>query len=371
MSASQIAALVRDELARLHAYEVPRPPDVRAKLDANESPWPLPPDVAAALGRELAQVPLHRYPAADAAELRAIIAAELAVPPATLCFGNGSDELIAMLIAAFSRPPAGRERAAVLFPSPTFVYYKLATAIAGLDPVEVPLDAEMRLDEPAVAAALAASRPNLAFFARPNNPTGGLWPAAAVLRTAREHPGTLVIDDEAYIDYGGDSLVDACRELPNLVIMRTLSKIGMAALRLGYVHAHPDVIRELEKVRPPYNVGALNQRAAAWLLANHRDLLRDHCARVAAERTRVVAALAALPGIHAFETRSNLILFRVGTAGDGQATRVWRALADRGVLLRTFDAPGAGALAGCLRASIGTPEENDLFLAVLTEVLAP
>ncbi len=367
MSSILLAALVRDELARMHAYEVPRPPDVRAKLDANESPWPLPPEVAAALGRELASVALHRYPAADAGELRAVVAADLGVDPATLCFGNGSDELIAMMVAAFSRPRSGRQRAAVLFPSPSFVYYRMATAIAGLDAVEVPLDAEMRLDEPAVAAALAATRPNLAFFARPNNPTGGLWPAAAVLRTAREYPDTLVIDDEAYLEYGGDSLVDSCRELPNLVIMRTLSKIGMAALRIGYVHAHPDVIRELEKVRPPYNLGSLNQRAAAWLLSSQRDLLREHAARVAAERDRVFAALSKLPGLHPFDSRANLILFRVGTAGDGRATAVWRALAARGVLVRTFDAPGP--LSGCLRVSIGTPEENDLFLAVLAEVL--
>jgi len=367
MSRGALAALVRDELARLHAYEVPRPPGVRAKLDANESPWPLPTEIAEALGRELAAVPLHRYPAADAAELRAVVAAELGVAPASLCFGNGSDELIAMLVAAFSRPRPGRARAAVLYPAPTFVYYRIAALVAGLDPVEVPLDAEMRLDEAALAEALAASRPNLVFFARPNNPTGGLWPAAAVLRTARDYPDTIVVDDEAYLDYGGDSLLAAAAELPNLVIMRTLSKVGMAALRVGYLHAAGDVLRELDKVRPPYNVGALNQRAAAWLLANHGDLLRARCGEVAAECDRVAAALAAMPGVHAFDSRANLILFRVGTAGDGRATRVWRALADRGVLVRTFDAPGP--LSGCLRVSVGTPEENDLFLAVLAEVL--
>ncbi len=366
-----LASLVRPELRALAAYEVPRPPYIRAKLDANESPFSLPGDVAEALGIELSHVPLHRYPAADCARLRASLARRHDIPPETLVFGNGSDELIAMLLALFSAPRPGRERATTIYPGPTFSVYRLASLWAGVDPVEVPLGPEFTLDEAAFEREMIRVRPNLAFFARPNNPTGTLWPREAVIRTAEDHPDTIVVHDEAYADYGGDSLIDEVARLPNLVVMRTLSKIGMAALRVGYLHARPALIHELEKLRPPYNIGALNQCAAVWLLEHHDELLRERCLEIAAARDRMRAALAQMDGVHPFESRANLILLRIGDAppapGDRRATAVWQALAARGVLVRNLDSDGP--LAGCLRVTIGTDEENGLFLETLAEVL--
>ncbi len=358
-----IAPLVTRGIRAMAAYHVPRPEGVRAKLDANESPHPLPPDAAEALGRELATVALHRYPEADPVELRAHLAAELGVAPGALSFGNGSDELLALLCAAFGEPRPGKTRATVLYPDPSFVVYRIAALGHGLDPIEVPLDDDMQLDFELVDDAMTGAAPNLAFFALPNNPTGTLWTPERVADLAAKHPGTIVVADEAYIDYGGRTLLGRLPELPNLVVLRTLSKVGMAGLRIGFLVAADAIVREVEKVRPPYNLGALNQRAALWMLRTQGEWLRARAADVVRERARLAAALADVPGVRVFPSEANLILFRVGKAGDGRAGAAWKAMAARGVLVRNFDRPGP--LSGCLRVTPGTPEENDLFLAEL------
>lgn len=362
-----VRALVTEGLRGMAAYHVPRPAAVRAKLDANELPYGLPPEVAAALGAELATVALERYPWSDAGELRPVIARRLGVDPAALVFGNGSDELITMLCAAFGAPRSGRAQAAVLYPVPTFVVYRIGALSHGLRPVEVPLRGDFTLDEDALEQAMADAAPNVAFFALPNNPTGTLWPPERVLALARRHPSTVVVADEAYLDYGGRTLLGHVGAMPNLVVMRTLSKIGLAGLRVGYLVAHPAVVAELEKVRPPYNLGALAQRAAAWLLERHGDAIAAHCRAVVAERERLGARLRAVSGLTVFPSEANLLLVRVGVPGDGAATRAWQALMARGVLVRCFDRPGP--LAGCLRITVGTPAENDLLLAELAAAL--
>ena len=360
--------LVTRGIRGLTAYHVPRPEGVRAKLDANELPDPLPPAAARALADELAQVPLHRYPYADPGELRALIAAELGVAPGSLVFGNGSDELIALLCATFAEPRPGRTRASILYPDPTFVVYRLAALGHGLDPIEVPLDDEMQLDFDLVEDAMEGARPNVAFFALPNNPTGTLWDPERVARLAVRFPDTIIVSDEAYIAYGGRTLLPRLAELPNLVVMRTLSKIGMASLRVGFLTAAPAIVSQLEKIRMPYNLGALNQRAAVWLLRHQRAWLDERCQALLAERARLATALAALPEVKVFPSEANLLLCRIGRAGDGRATRVTRALAERGILIRNFDRPGP--LAGCVRITPGTPAENDLLLSELPAVLA-
>ena len=247
---------------------------------------------------------------------------------------------------------------------PTFVVFRIATLAHNLEPVEVPLLEDFTLDEAAVEKAFLEKRPNLAFFALPNNPTGTLWSPEFVLSLARRYPDTIVIADEAYIEYGGHTLLPYVGVPANLVVMRTLSKIGMAGLRVGFLTADEVIVRELEKVRPPYNVGALPQRAAAWLLEHHGDALRGHAREVIAERRRVAKALAAMDGVRVFDSEANLLMVRFGKAGDGEATRVWSELIDRGVLVRNFDSPGLTE--GCLRITIGTEEENDLLLTSLS-----
>jgi len=238
----RIAGLVTAGLRDMLAYHVPRPEGIRAKLDANESPFPLPPEVLAGLTAELVRVSLERYPAADGGELRGVIARDLGVDPATLVFGNGSDEIITMLCAAFGEPKPGREQAGVLYPVPSFVVYRIAALSHRMTPIEVPLRDDFTLDESTVELAMLADAPNLAFFALPNNPTGTLWPPELVLALARRFPDTIVVSDEAYIEYGGRTLLGHVGMPPNLVVMRTLSKIGMAGLRCGFLVGHPQIV---------------------------------------------------------------------------------------------------------------------------------
>lgn len=359
------AGLVRPELAALEPYKLGagHADDPGIKLDANELAYPLPREIADDLSRFLSVVDLNRYPDADCGELRRLIASELAVAPESLVFGNGSDELIFLLCATFARPRPGQARARVLYPTPTFSVFRTATLGAGMEPVEVAMDDEFAFPGDAIERSLAGERPNIAFFARPNNPTGALWPSAAIAELARRHPDVLIVSDEAYVDYGGDSMVALAAELPNLIILRTLSKIGLAALRIGYLHARPGVAGELEKVRAPYNIGTLNQCAAVFVLQSHWDLLRERCAEVVRERERVAAAMRQLPGVHVHDSRANLLLFRVG-----DAAAVWQRLRAAGVLVRRFSS-GPPALTRCLRVTIGTPGENERFLDALAKAL--
>ncbi|HKA87211.1 MAG TPA: histidinol-phosphate transaminase [Haliangiales bacterium] len=350
--------MIPDSIRGLTAYAIPHPAGVRIKLDANESPHPLPPDVAAALGAHLAEVPLHRYPDPRAEALVKVVARDVGVPSDQIVLGNGSDEMIALLLTAFSRSRTSTRPARAAFPWPSFVYYRIACAARGVAPLEIPLRSDFTLDVDATDAALAAERPNLAFFALPNNPTGTLWPMDEVARLSARHPDTLFVSDEAYFDYSGETLLP--RLAPNLVVMRTLSKLGLAGLRVGFLVAPPAVAEVLERIRPPYNVGALNQAAAAWLLTHHKRTLLEAARRVVAERERLAAALARL-GLQVFPSRANLLLVRHPRASD-----VWSRLLGHGILVRNFDRPGP--LAGCLRITVGTAEENDLLVSALTPI---
>ena len=367
MSENRLLERIPDGLRALSAYSVPTPSGIEVKLDANEHPYALSREAREALAAELAEVDVNRYPASDCGELRELIAGELAVDPQALVFGNGSDELISFLVAALSKPRPGADAASILYPVPTFVVFRLACLSHGARAVEVPLSPDFELDADAMNEAIERDRPNVAFFARPNNPTGTLWPRAEIARLARAHPDVLFVSDEAYDDYCGDSMVGELASMPNLAVMRTLSKIGLAGLRIGFLCAAPELVRELEKVRTPYNVGSLNQRAAVWIMRNLRDELRAQCEEVARERDAVFDELSALSGVRPFPSRANLILFRVGESGDGRAAEVWRGLCERGVLVRNLDHPGP--LAGCLRVTIGTPSENRRFLDALRTAL--
>ncbi len=321
------------------AYHVPQPPRIVAKLDANELPFPLPADLRARLGAALAEVALERYPDPTARALRDTVAAKLGVAGDRLVFGNGSDELIAMLVAAFATGP-------VLFPSPSFVYYRLAAVARGVDAIEVPLRADFTLDDTALDRAIAEHHPGVVFLALPNNPTGTLWPVDVVALAAR-HPDVAIVSDEAYVAYCG--YTNLPHATGNLIVMRTLSKIGMAGLRVGFTISSPEIAAILERVRPPYNMSALDQRAARFLLDEASAWCDARAAEVVVERARLATALA-----RRFEVLPSAANFLLVRAGD-DAAALWKHLADHGVVTRAF---GTGALAGCLRITIGTPDEN-------------
>jgi histidinol-phosphate aminotransferase len=349
-----LAARVPEALRGSAAYHVPVPPKLVAKLDANELPYSLPAELRERLAAALADVALERYPDPAARRLRAVVERRLsiggvAVAGNQLVFGNGSDELIAMLCNAFAGP--------ILFPSSSFVYYRLAAIARGLPFVEVPLGPRFELDEAAVLRAIETHRPSVIFLALPNNPTGTLWRPDFALELAARHRDTIVVSDEAYLAYSGVTNLPHLAAHPNLVVMRTLSKLGMAGLRVGFTISAPAIAAVLEKVRPPYNLSSLDQRAAEFLVEQAADWCAERAAEVVAERSRLATALAAL-GLDVFASEANLLLVRFP---DSQ--RTYHLLADAGISVRNFGT--TGPLAGCLRITVGAPAENAALLAVL------
>jgi histidinol-phosphate aminotransferase len=351
-AADVIRAVVRPEIRALAAYQVAKPAGL-IKLDANENPFPLPPAVREKIAAAIAAVEIHRYPDAGADAVIAALRASQAIPPeAGVLLGNGSDELLAIITTALAQPGA-----VMLVPEPTFVMYRMNATYAGMRFVGVPLTADLTLDIDAMLAAIARERPALIFLATPNNPTGVQYASADIERILRAAPG-LVVVDEAYLPFTEGSFVPRVREFPNLVVVRTLSKVGMAALRLGYAIGAPEWIDELNKVRQPYNLNSLTQAAALALLAND-GFVAEQVAIIRAERARLAAALAAMPGVAVFPTQANFVLARVPDA------KAWHAhLVARGILVKSMH--GAHPLlAQCLRVTVGTPAENDALLAAL------
>jgi len=354
-AADVVAAVVRPEIRALTAYAVAKA-EGQIKLDANESPYPLAEALRAKVAAAVAAVPFNRYPDGGADAVIAALRAAAGVP-ATLgmLLGNGSDELIEIITCALARPGA-----AMLVPEPTFVMYRMNALYAGMRYVGVPLAANFELDVDAMLAAIARERPALVFLASPNNPTGNRFRTADVLRILRAAPG-LVVVDEAYTAYAGESLLARVAEFPNLLVLRTVSKIGMAALRLGYAVAAPEWIAQLNKVRQPYNLNALTQAAAQVLLAE-RAVVDGQVAAIVAERGRLAAALARIPGVEVFPAHANFVLVRLPDAP------AWFArLAAAGILVKNLH--GAHPLlAQCLRITIGTPAENDALLSALETI---
>ena len=339
-------------------YHVPVPPQLVAKLDANELPYGLPPDLRARLGAVLAEVALERYPDPAARALRAAVAeshAEHAITPEQIVFGNGSDELIAMLCAAFAGASPSAP-AAVLYPVPSFVYYRIAAVTRGLPMIEVPTGPRFELDEAAISRAVAEHHPGVVFLALPNNPTGTLWRMGFALELAARHPDVVIVSDEAYCAYSGATNLAHLAAHPNLVVLRTLSKIGLAGLRVGYALAAPALASLLEVVRPPYNLSAIDQAAAAFCLREASAWCAARAADVVLERGHLATALAAR-GLDVLPSAANLLLVRFA-----DAPTTYRRLADAGISVRTF---GAGRLSDYLRITVGTPAESAALLAAL------
>ena len=352
--------LMRPEVLARSAYAVP---DSRGllKLDAMENPFPWPGSgLFAQWQQALADVTLNRYPDPQAHALRARLRVVHGLPEQAGCLlGNGSDELIQILLTAVQG--SGRP---VVAPVPTFVMYEVIARALGVPFVGVPLGANFALDQQALLTTMAEVRPAIVFLAYPNNPTGVLYPAADVAEVVAANPGLTVID-EAYAPFSEHSFLPEAGNPSGLMVLRTLSKLGLAGLRLGYLVAAPDWIDALDRIRLPYNIGSLTQLSALFAL-DHADDLEIQAGIIRAERSRLFAALAAMPGVvKVFPSAANFLLFEV-TAGQGSA--VFTGLRTQGILIKNLDAPG-GVLADHLRVTVGTPEQNTRFLAVLADVL--
>jgi histidinol-phosphate aminotransferase len=356
--ADLVARWVRPQIRDIAAYHVP-PAAGLIKLDAMENPYPWPEEMVAEWLEVLRGAELNRYPDASAARLKQALREFMAVPEGMeIVLGNGSDELIQMVQLALAGP--GRS---VLAPTPSFVMYEMIAAFTGLEFVGVPLDGDFSLDADAMCAAIVRHQPAVVFLAYPNNPTGNLFDSRAMERVIRASAG-LVVVDEAYDAFSGETFMDRLGEFDNLLVMRTVSKLGLAGLRLGVLAGRPEWLAEFDKVRLPYNINALTQLSAEFAL-RHRDVLDGQVAAVCAERARLAEALGGMPGVEVFPSRANFILFRLP---DRDAGAVFGALRESGVLIKNLHRP-ATPLAGCLRVTVGRPAENDAFLQALAGAL--
>jgi histidinol-phosphate aminotransferase len=345
--------LVRPEILALKAYPVASS-DGMVKLDAMENPYPLPENLRHELAAVLARVDVNRYPTPSPRKLRDAIARRMNVPAGMeVLLGNGSDELIAILITALARPGA-----AMMYPSPTFVMYSMGATFSGMRAVPVPLREDFSLDADAFIARMRAEKPALVFIAYPNNPTGVLYPEHDLIRILKAAPGLVVID-EAYHVFAGRSFMPRLAEFDNLVVIRTVSKLGLAGIRLGYLVGRPEWVAQLDKVRPPYNVSVLTQAAALFML-ERLDVLEAQAARIRSDRKNLGEHLAALQGVTVFPSEANFFLIRVP-----DAERTYQALKQQNVLVRNLH-PG---IRNCLRVTVGTPEENRILLGALRESL--
>jgi len=350
--AARIAATIRADVRALTRYSAAHP-EGWIKLDAMENPYAVPDAARHALAGALATVPINRYPDAEARDCRLALRRSLGLDERFgILLGNGSDELIQLLTTAVAAPGA-----VVLAPEPSFVMYRRNAIAAHARYVGVPLLADFRLDPEAMLRAIEQEQPALVWLAYPNNPTGNLFDVADVERIVRAAPGLVAID-EAYYAFADASFLPRVLEFPNVVVVRTVSKIGMAGLRLGYAIGHPDWIDELEKIRPPYNVNGWTQAAIPVLLA-HAEAYAQQALAIRRERHRVDCALAALPGVRTYATQTNFVLARVPDAAAWFAT-----LRDAKILVKNLDG-WHPLLAECLRITVGTTAENDALLGVL------
>jgi histidinol-phosphate aminotransferase len=355
ISASSLAgALLRQEVLDLHAYLVPDSSGY-IKLDAMENPYLVPPALRGEIAEAVAAAAINRYPDPAAASLKEKIRAAIGLPKGMeLLLGNGSDELIQLLALALNKPGA-----TLLSVEPSFVMYKMIAIFTGMRYVGVPLAADFSLDLPATLAAIRREQPALVFLAYPNNPTGNLFSAEAVAQIIAASPG-LVVVDEAYYAFASDSLIPHLAHYPNLLVMRTFSKLGMAGLRLGFLVGSEAWLGQLEKLRLPYNVGVLPQLVAEKLLVHHEVLLQQ-AEQIKRDRAKLYQQLNEIAAVKVYTSEANFLLFRVANAA-----AIFNGLKQRGVLIKNLNG-GHPMLTDCLRVTVGTPDENERFMAALKE----
>ena len=355
---NRVQNVIRDDVRRVKAYHV-QPASGLIKLDAMENPYPLPAQIAELWQARNANPAWGRYPDAEAVTLKKLLRQVFKIDARwDLLLGNGSDELIQLLITVI---PAD---SVVLAPSPGFTMYHVISEALERRFVSVDLDDNFDLDVEALRGVFEAEQPRVVFLASPNNPTGNTFSEDRLREVIAAAPG-LVVVDEAYFAF---SDVDAARWLPefdNLLVMRTLSKLGLAGLRLGFLQGDPKWISELEKLRLPYNISSLDQ-AAAEVALTHFELLREQIAEICAQRERQMASLAAIPGVTVFPSDANFILVR---SEHKNARDVHQELKDRGILVKCV-ADTHPLLHNCLRITVGAADENEALINSLSDILA-
>jgi histidinol-phosphate aminotransferase len=353
-----IKKFIRPNIRSLKAYEAREIP-CKVKLDANESPYSAFSIQLSAFSVEKFFKALNRYPDPQAKLLKNIISKTLKIKPENILTGNGSDELIYYLITTFGGP--------VLYPVPTFSMYGIIAQAIGEKRIEIPLDKEFDLDLEKIIKAIKTQKPKLIFLSSPNNPTGNCFSSERILKiidltsslVTRHSSRSLVVVDEAYQPFSSEmGFQPFLKDYKNLLIMRTLSKIGLAGLRAGFLIADAKIIKEVNKVRLPFNLNSLSQAIATETLKD-RKTIQSHIQSIISEREKLFQELSKIDGIKTYPSEANFILFRVKNP-----ERVYKGLLRKGVLVRNMK----GVVSGCLRVTVGTPEENGIFINALKEV---
>ncbi len=348
---------VRDDLVDIDGYHSPQV-SVDVRLNTNESPYPPPPAWREAFLEELATVPFHRYPDRQARALRAAIGELHGVAPEQVLVGKGSNEVLQATCLAYG----GHGRRVAVY-EPTYALHSHIARITGTEVVVGERTADFALDLDEVARVSELAQPSITFLTSPNNPTGMVDPEEAVQAVLDVAPG-LVVVDEAYAQFAPWSAMSLVADGRPLVVTRTFSKTwSMAACRLGYLVGSAEIVRQLERVVLPYHLDAASQIAGRLALRFQAEM-EARVSAVVAERERLVAAMSRLP-VRLWPSGANFVLFRPVDA-DGPA--VWKGLVERSVLVR--DCSSWPRLAGCLRVTVGTPDEDDAFLSALEEVLS-
>ena len=347
-----IATRIRQDVQGMHAYAIQ---DSRGlvKLDAMENPHRLAPALRRELGERLAEVAINRYPGERVHELRAALARHAGMPEGfDIMLGNGSDELISLVAMACDVPGAS-----ILAPLPGFVMYAMSAQLQGLKFTGVDLTPDFQLDERAMLEAIERDQPSIVYLAYPNNPTANLWDDAVIEKIVQAAPG-LVVMDEAYQPFASRSYIDRVARHEHVLLMRTMSKFGLAGVRIGYMMGPKALVAEIDKLRPPYNVSVLNCEAALFAL-EHEAEFAAQARDIREQRSRIAQALEAMPGVQAWPSDANMVLVRVP-----DAARAFEGMKARGVLVKNVSRMHP-LLANCLRLTVGTAAETTQMLAAL------
>lgn len=354
----KVAHWVRPEIRGIAAYHVPDSADL-IKLDAMENPYTWPEALVEEWLELLREQPLNRYPDPTAKKLQQRLREAMSVPDnMEIMLGNGSDEIIQIIAMALQGP-----KRTIMAPDPSFVMYKMIATFCGMDFVGVPLNEDFSLNHADMIQAIEETNPAVIFLAYPNNPTGNLFDDEVLEHILQTSDGLVVID-EAYHAFAGKSYMQRLGEYDNLLVMRTVSKLGLAGLRLGLLAGPQEWLCEFDKVRLPYNINVLTQLSADFSL-KHSDVFDEQTRTICDERTRLMQALVKLPDIHVYPSAANFILLRLEQAN---ADEVFAGLKEQGVLIKNLNGAG-GPLVNCLRVTVGKPEENDAFMTALQMVL--
>lgn len=347
--------IVNKEIFKQSGYKAPELTGA-IKMDANESPFSLQEPLKKRFLEEMGKVDLNRYPEAGAPKLRDRFAQYYGVDKDMLMLGNGSDELIQILCMTFKGKTCG-----VLVPIPTFVMYKIIAVNTGNKVVEVPLDKNFDLDIDTIINKIKASFPALVFLSYPNSPTGNLFNRDKIEMIIKKSAGVVVID-EAYANFSGQTLLPLLKKYDNLVFLKTLSKLGLASMRLGFLIGNRDIIAQLDKVRLPYNVNSLSQAAANFFL-DYQEEFSKQVTEIVKEREKLYSGMKEITGIKPYPSRANFIFFSCTFDSD----RIYSRLEAAGIIVKNLNTK---LTKNCMRVTVGNPKENAAFLNVLKSVIS-